>query len=491
MIIFLLLQSKAARLSAVLIFMALATSGVNTLEAQTSAGSAGDSLSAEVDRLFERWHRPDSPGAAVLVLRDGKTLHMAGYGMASLEHGIPIRPNSVFDIASVSKQFGAYAIALLEADGLVSMDDDVRKYIPELHDFGYTITLRNLVHHTSGLRDWPGTLRMAGWDYEDIVSFQQILRMAYHQRELNFQPGSEYAYSNTGYNLLAEVVARVSGMSFRAFTEERIFRPRRMADTHFHDDHSEVVPGLADSYRRGPGGAYHRVVNNLTALASSSLFTTVEDLAKWVASFDEPPSIADGAAMARLHERGVLTGGDTLAYAWGQNAGVYRGLVRWNHGGSWAGYRTHLARFPDQRFSVIVLANTPEIDAGSFADEIVNIFLGEALLPQSSGMAVESGIPTDRIEAERWHPLAAELEEYAGEFRSHELQTSYRLSVEDGTLVARHFRTGDRQFEAVSPDRFEANGFGDVHFIRNSSGAVVGFTANQTRIRGLRFERVP
>ena len=498
--------------------------GAGMAVAQLPARVPPDSLSAEVDRLFERWHRPDSPGAAVLVLKEGETVHAKGYGMANLEHGVPIRTTSVFDIASVSKQFGAFAVALLEADGLLTLDDEVHKYIPELPDFGRPITLRHLVHHTSGIRDWPGTLALAGWDYEDVMSFEQILRMAFNQKDLNFDPGAEYAYSNTGYNLLAETVSRVSGLTFRQFCQERIFGPLGMTRTHFHDDHTEVVLDRADSYRPAPtsgalpqaasggfpqaasgvssrpvsGSRYRFVNNSLTALASSSLFTTVEDLAKWVDNF-ETAAVGGPEVVARMHERGVLNNGDTIPYAWGQSLGRHRGLETWSHTGSWAGYRTALMRFPEQRFAVVILANTTEMNTTQTAHRIASVYLDELMLPvedsrptDSSGGAVAAQERPGPPEApeEPWEPTPAELQEYAGEYRSEELLTSYLLEVRDGVLVARHFRTGDRSFRPRAPDRFQAVGFGEVHFVRDETGAVTGFTANQVRIRGLRFVRV-
>ncbi len=444
-----------------------------------------DTLSAAVDRLFEQWHRPDSPGAAVLVLRDGEVVHARGYGMADLEHGVPVRTNTVFDIASVSKQFGALAVALLEAEGRLSVDDEVRRYIPELPDFGHRITIRHLVHHTSGIRDWPGTLAMGGWDYQDVLSFQQILRMAFHQRELNFVPGAEHAYSNTGYNLLAEIVARVSGMSFREFCQERIFAPLGMDDTHFHDDHTEIVPDRAHSYRPVAAGGHRLVWNSLTALGSSSLFTTVEDLAKWVGNF-ENPVVGGPAVVRRMQERGVLNNGDTIAYAWGQSLGRYRGLETWSHTGSWAGYRTVLLRFPAQRFAVIILANTSGMNPSGLANRISDLYLADLLGAPSASAAPQPPQPATGS----WQPTAAELAEYAGEYRSQELDTSWRMEVREGSLVARHFRTGDMALRPAAPDTFSGGAFGEVRFVRDEAGRVVAFTANQVRIRGLRFERV-
>jgi CubicO group peptidase (beta-lactamase class C family) len=445
---------------------------------------ASDTLSAAVDRIFERWHRPDSPGAAVLVLRDGKVVHAKGYGMADLEQGVPIRTTSVFDIASVSKQFGAMAVALLEADGRLSMDDDVHAHLPELPDFGQRITIRHLVHHTSGLRDWPGTLAIAGWDYQDVISFRQILSMALHQRELNFVPGAEHAYSNTGYNLLAEIVAQVSGMSFRRFCQARIFEPLGMAATHFHDDHTEIVRDRAHSYRHAPDGTYRVVVNSLTALGSSSLFTTAEDLARWAGNF-ENPLVGGPAVIWRMQERGVLNGGDTIPYAWGQSLGRYRGLETWSHGGSWAGYRTTLVRFPAQRSAVVILANTAEMNPAALANQIADVLLADAFT-EPAPPAPQPSPPRE----ESWSPSAEELQEYVGEYRSDELLTSWRLEAVDGVLVARHFRRADVRLRPLARDRFQGEPFGELHFARDEAGVVTGFTANQTRIRGLRFARV-
>jgi CubicO group peptidase (beta-lactamase class C family) len=460
------------------------------LAAQGPASAEG--LSQQVDSLFQRWHRPDSPGAAVLVIHGGEVVHRAGYGMASLEHGVPIRTTTVFDIASVSKQFGAYAVALLDQEGRLSLDDDVRKWIPELHDFGTTVTLRHLVHHTSGIRDWPGTLSMAGWSYEDVLSFEQILRMAYDQRDLNFRPGDEYAYSNTGYNLLAEVVARATGMSFREWTHERIFAPLGMTRTHFHDDHREVVIDRAESYAPGPDGRWRRVTNNLTALASSSLFTTTEDLALWVRHLHHPDARFGGTRLVeRMHERGVLNSGDTIAYAFGQNWTEWRGLRTATHGGSWAGFRTVLQRFPEQDFAVIILANTADMNPSGLAREVATIWLADELAPEEeSGTGTVAGQAESEV-ADPWVPTAEELRRYEGVYRAAEFPSEYRIEVVGDDLVARHFRTGDRVLRPTALDRFQAPGFGEVVFQRGEEGEVTGFTANSARIRGLRFERTP
>ncbi|HUF49793.1 MAG TPA: serine hydrolase domain-containing protein [Longimicrobiales bacterium] len=451
----------------------------------TTALNAQDA-SARVDELFRQWDTRTTPGAAVLVLQRGVAVHAQGYGMADLEHGVAIDTRTVFDIASVSKQFGAMAIALLEAEGRLTLDDDVRRHLPELHDFGAVITIRHLVHHTSGIRDWPGTLRIAGWDYQDVLSYDQILRMAFAQRELNFRPGTEYAYSNTGYNLLAEIVRRVSGRSFREFTEERIFRPLGMRDTHFHDDHTMIVPRRAASYRRTADGTYRHVPNNLTALGSSSLFTTVEDLARWVANFGAG-TVGGARVVARTHQRGVLARGDTIAYAFGQSVGTYRGVPSVSHTGSWAGYRTILQRFPQHDLAIIILANTAEINTTMLAQRIADSYLGTAAAPAAVTAPVTRA--ADAPAPPRWTPSADELHQLAGTYTSAELMTAWSLTVRDGRLVAAHFRAGDVPLQPTTRDRFQAGLFGEMRFERDAAGRVTGFTANAERVRGLRFLR--
>jgi CubicO group peptidase (beta-lactamase class C family) len=444
---------------------------------------------ARVDSLFARWHTPESPGAAVLVMHRGETVHAKGYGMANLEHGVPIGPRTVFDIASVSKQFGAMAIALLEADGRLSLDDDVRRWIPELPDFGSPILIRHLVHHTSGIRDWPQTLRMAGWDYQDVLSFDQILRMAYNQRALNFPPGSAYAYSNTGYNLLAEIVQRVTGESYGGWTKANIFRPLGMLDTGFDDDAMRVVPGRADSYSPAGGSGWRRVSNSLTALASSSLHTTVEDLARWVANF-ESGSVGGGAVLTRMHERGMLTAGDTIPYAFGQSRGTFRGLATWTHTGSWAGFRAVLQRIPDEEFAVIILANTSDMNPSALGAEIASLWLGDRMTPALASAPASPAASAGANAAPDWTPAASELAAYAGRYTSEELHTAWTLEVRGDGLLARHFRVGDVLLRPVAPDTFVSGLFGDVRFIRAAAGGeVIAFTANADRVRNLRFDR--
>lgn len=354
-----------------------------------------DDRARRVDSVFAEWNRAGSPGLALTVVRDGRVLLERGYGHASIEHNVRITPTTVFDVASVSKQFAGLAIAMLVDQGRIKLEDDIRKYLPELRETGHTITVDHLVHHTSGLRDWPGTLAIAGWRMDDVIAYDQILRMAFNQQSLNFAPGAEYTYSNTGYNLLAEIIARVTGKSFRVWTDENLFRPLGMTSSHFHDDHAMVVPDRAFGYSRANPG-WRAVANNLTALGSSSLFSTATDMAKWLANFDDP-KVGGQRPMQLMRTRGTLNNGSQIPYAFGISHGIHRGQGTLSHSGSWAGFVSYLVHFPDKRFGVVALANAGAVPVQQAAFAVANIYLGDELEPESGPVTMagqpEVGVP--------------------------------------------------------------------------------------------------
>jgi len=442
---------------------------------------------AEADALFNGL-TSTTPGAAAVVVRDGAVVYRSGFGMADLDHGIPITPHTVFDVASVSKQFGGFAVASLVESGAIDLDAQVRDYLPELPDFGRSLTVRHLVHHISGIRDWPITLSVAGWRYDDVISFDQILRMAWSQRELNFDPGTEYSYSNTGYNLLAEIVQRVTGQSFRSWTDENVFTPLAMSSSHFHDDHREVVARRAWGYSPSADGGWTRSPNALTALGSSSLHSSVEDLARWLINYDTHVAGGD-AVIERMRTRGILTSGDTIAYAYGINGIEWRGQRLYTHTGSWAGNRTVVMHFPELRSGVAVLANSGVYDPSPRARALTDIFLGDLLGPDDTEEAVSEGAA--RTGTPPPSLSAAQLEEYTGDWVSEELDTHYELSVIDGELVARHYRHGDIRLTPIERDVFTGNTyfFRPVRFERDNSGTLGDMFVGEGRARNLRFVR--
>jgi CubicO group peptidase (beta-lactamase class C family) len=563
------ITKTAARGAAILIGAALLLAPVQRAAAQTPEA-------ARVDSIFAAWARPDGPGAAVAVLKDGEIVLEQGYGSAQLEHGVPVTPATIFHVASVSKQFTAFAIALLAERGALSLDDDVRTHIPELPDFGTPVTLRHLVHHTSGLRDQWELLAIAGWRLDDVITKEHILGLAARQRALNFTPGSEYLYSNMGYTLLAEVVERVSGQPFRDFMQQHVFAPLGMTATHMHTDHEHIVPGRAYSYQGSAQAGWRNSVLSYANAGATSLFTTAGDLARWLRNY-ETGEVGGAGVLARMYERGVLGNGDTIPYAFAIVRGTHAGRTTWSHGGADAGFRSAVFYFPDERLGVVVLGNASSFGAGTLAMAVADVYLdaaragaaapspanstavatpprnvpvpthvldsyegrweidslgifrfrrdggtlvvdlGERVLPMvalsDTTFRVEGAVirfvrAGDRVDelvasgsegilrGRRLSPAAltaAELAELTGDYYSPELETIYRIRVDDGVLAAHHVRHGRIVLRPVSGDRFTGNRwfFGRLQFERDSAGRIAGFRVSGGRVRDLWFLRLP
>jgi CubicO group peptidase (beta-lactamase class C family) len=342
-----------------------------------------ESKTDRVDKLFAEWGRADSPGCALGIIQDGQFVYKRGYGMATLEHDVPITSWTVFRIASTSKQFTAMCIALLVEQGRIALDDDIHKYLPELPEYEYPITIRHLVHHTSGLRDYLELMELAGTRDEDFYTDDEGLEMLARQKALNFAPGEEYLYSNTGYYLLGIIVRRVSGQSLRAFAEENVFRPLGMANTHFHDDHTEIVARRATGYspnEEKEKGGYRIDETTLNLVGDGGVFTTVEDLFLWDQNFYRNRLGLGGNALIRqILTPGTLNNGSPLNYAFGLVAGNYKGLRTISHSGGFVGFRAEMIRFPEQKFSVICLANLSTIDPTHLARQVADIYLADQL----------------------------------------------------------------------------------------------------------------
>jgi CubicO group peptidase (beta-lactamase class C family) len=344
------------------------------------AAPVTDSPKAKVDELFRGMDTTVTPGCALSVMKDGKIIYERGYGMADLDHNVPITPSTVFHVASMSKQFTAASIVMLAQEGKLSLDDPVRKYIPELPDFGVPVTIRELIHHTSGLRDQWDLLGLWGWRYSrDLITDNDVLAVISRQTELNFPPNTRHLYSNTGYTLLAQIVKRVSGESFRQFTTERIFQPLGMTSTHFRDDHAEIVKNMAYGY--DPEKDTFKIsITNFDTVGATSLLTTVEDLAKWDENF-YAPRVGGDAMVKQMLERGKLNSGEQLDYAFGLVIGTDRGLKTVDHGGADAGYRSDMIRFPDQHFSVACLCNAANANPSDLARKVAEIYLDKEMKP--------------------------------------------------------------------------------------------------------------
>lgn len=334
-------------------------------------------LNRSIDELFLKWDSKETPGGSLAIIKDGKIIFSKGYGSANLEYHIPNTPKTIFNIASVSKQFTAFSIALLAEQEQINLEDDIRKYLPQLPNFGKKITIRNLVHHTSGLKDFFELLLMSGWLLEDVIIEKHIMETTINQRTLNFQPGEEFLYSNTGYILLAKIVEYVSGLKFSDWTQKNIFEPLKMNNSFFNDDYEGLVINRAYSYKQHKEG-YKKEIHTSSIIGAGGLFTTVEDLAIWTINFDSL-QIGTKKVMALMHQQGVLNNGKEIEYSFGQEITEYKGIPMVVHGGGIAGYRTYLCRFPDHNLAIIVLGNVASFNPREKAMHIADIYLRDII----------------------------------------------------------------------------------------------------------------
>jgi len=415
--------------------------------AKADQEAASRRLPDQTDKVFAKWDSTVTPGCALSVMKDGQIVYKRGYGMADLDHDVLITPDTIFHVASISKQFTAAAILLLVQDGKLSLDDDVHKYISELPDFGVPITIRQLVHHTSGLRDQWDLLGLAGWRYSlDLITDDDVMELISHQKALNFKPGEKHMYCNTGYTLLAQIVKRVSGQSLREFTTGRIFEPLGMKSTHFRDDHAEIVKHIAYGYEAGKGRNVYRLsVTNFDTVGATSLLTTVEDLGLWDENFYHP-RVGGSALVAQQLQRGKLNSGKELDYAFGLEHGTYRGLAIVEHGGADAGYRADLLRFPEQHFSVACLCNQADTNPFELARKVADNYLAERLREPLPARVEASAKPVSVPDEH--------LIQYAGLYWKKDDERAMRIQHKDGKLFLSESEDERLELSPLADNRF-------------------------------------
>ena len=454
-------------------------------DAQTTAPPAPP-WAAQVDAVFAQWNRAGSPGCALGVYQNGRTVYARGYGMADLEHDAPITPDSVFYAGSVSKQFTAMAAALAIAQGKLSADDDVRKYVPELPDYGRPITIRHLIHHTSGLRDINTLMVLAGRRDEDAFDNEAVLRILARQKALNFMPGDEHLYSNSGYAMLALAVERATGTPFAEFADASIFKPLGMPVSHFHTDLARLVPGRAWAYDRRADGTFTLNSPQNERAGAGGLFTTVRELARWDENFYDG-RVGGPDVIRMLETPGRLNSGTELIYAWGLMVGAYRGLPIVEHSGSLGGYRAHVIRFPSAHTSVAVLCNVSNVSTGAIVRRVAEgVLAGRFTLPTAPPPPPPPGLVGPGL---GYLYEGDGLKAFAGDYYSEELESVYRVSVDGAILKLR--RGAQRQAFTLVPrrkDEFDLPG-SIIRFRRGPTGAVTGLVVDADRTRGLVFEK--
>jgi CubicO group peptidase (beta-lactamase class C family) len=383
----------------------------------------------KIDHVFADYAKPDSPGCSLAVYRNGAIAYAQGYGMASLELGVPITPQTVFDIGSTSKQFTAFSILLLQQRGKLSVEDDIRKFLPEIRDYGKRITLHHLMTHTSGMRDYAGLFDLAGVPEQNLTNDQDALDLIVRQKALNFAPGAEWDYSNTGFFLLSQVVKRVTGKTLRDFDQENIFTPLGMSSTQIFNDHTQIIPHRATGYRYDDENKSFGVeMSNFEQTGDGSVQTSVEDLLRWDENF-YAAKIGGADLIREMQVVGRLNNGKEHGYAAGLMISTYRGQPIVSHGGAWAGYRAELLRFPKQHTSVAVLCNVAQSAPSVRADHVADIVLANLLAPT----------PAVTEKGEAPEPVSPDiLQRYVGVYKN-DKDAYERIELKSGKLTLANY----------------------------------------------------
>ncbi len=427
-----------------------------------ATGTDDETAETAMDSIFSAFDRPDTPGCAVGVVCHGDMIFAKGYGIANLDYGIPIKSDSRFMIASISKQFAAATLMMLKQEGLLDLDADLRNYIPELPEFEKPITARQIIHHTSGLRDIYDLLALADIGLDNTTTREEALAMLSRQQRLNFEPGSRHMYSNSGYFLMSILIKNLTGMSMRDYTQKHFFEPLGMNATHWHDDTGMIVPNRVISYRptaRGPGQFYR---DNMDRVGARGLFTTIEDFAMWDANFIENRTQLDDF-LQTMTRPGNTRRSDSINYATGLRLGEYKDLVTIGHGGSYMGFRTNYMRFPKYELAIIVFCNQSDISPAAYSRQIADFYLREVFNEQ--------------------------FREYEAGYRNESLGLTFAVSVKDADLyLTRQDDDDPMPLIWAGKDHFRT-GRWNIHFVRDGNKRISGFRIQAPRTGKLHFHK--
>jgi CubicO group peptidase (beta-lactamase class C family) len=436
-----------------------------------------------IDTIFKEFATNGSPGCAVGAARGDGPLAVRAYGMADLEHNIALTPQSVFYMASVSKQFAALAILLLERDGKLQLDDRVPTYVPELPGYAANITIRHLLHHTSGLRDYLTLSALAGHPADRIITERDILNTLSRQQRLNFEPGDEHLYSNSGYVLLSIIVHRVSGRPLDDFARERIFTPLGMRSTRFQHDHAAPIPGRASGYIER-GDAYRISNSLLDVVGDGGMYSTFDDMLRWAAAFDRPEF---STLLSRMQQPGTLRDGSAISngYGMGLSQRTYRGVETVEHGGAWAGYRANFVRVPGQKLAVVTLCNNATANVTQLTEMVMELYAPAATWAAAAepSRSATPGAPENTV-------VPRELgQAVAGVYYSEELEATYRIVAGPDAVTLEVGSNGPVALRASGPDLLSTSKGLELKPVRDGGGRITGLTIGAGRVRDLAFTR--
>lgn len=460
----------------------------------TFFGHAQKSEEMRIDSIFSQYSN-ETPGVSIAVVKNGKILFKKGYGMANLEYDIPISTETVFNIGSVSKQFVAFAIYLLKDDGELQLEDNIQKFIPEFPEYGEPITIYQLLTHTSGIRDQWGLLTLAGYRMDDVLFTEEIMELLKKQKDLNFQPGTNFSYSNSGYTLLAEIVERISGLNFSEFANQRIFEPLNMKNSQFYDDYEKLIKNRAYSYEKEEGSYKKRKLNSST-VGPTGLYTTVEDLSKWIANFNSP-KVGNLDLIKEFNAIGKLNSGkpvirsisrnDTVFHAKGQLHYSHQGVSVISHGGHDGAFRATLTRFPDQDFAVVALSNDEHYEMFGNLMGVAEVYIGDQFKYQNS--PIQTSNEPKRSKSRSFEKL--EAENINGIYYNDEVATFYTLTVKDDSLIMDHHRLGTIPLVQIDEHKFSGiNTFPIELSLSPGDGKVNGFEISNFGIQSIEFKRL-
>ncbi len=440
---------------------------------------------SEVDSVFSQWD-DSAPGGAIGVIRNGQLEFAKGYGLANLEYDIPNTPQSVFRIASVSKQFTAACIVLLAEEGKLSLEDTLSKFYPQLPDYADDITIRHLLNHTSGLRDYLELAYLSGLTDDDFYTDDELMGWFVRQKGYNFSAGEEFLYCNTGYWLLGQIVEQMSGMNMAEYARKNIFEPLGMDHTHFHNDNTKIVENRASGYAPTADG-FRISMTQLEMIGDGAIFTTVEDMAKWDENFYSH-KIGSPDFHQTLQTQAVLNNGDTLPYAMGLSVGEYKGHKTVEHGGAFVGFRARFLRFPEERLSIVLLTNRSDANYASLSNEVADILLDLEDISEEVENEENEGIGESEDPTEPASYTTQQLARLTGTYHSEELGVDYELKLNGTRLIL--WVDGD-EISALKPmagRKFENEDFGLLEF-EDRMPRPNSFLLTSGRVKNLYFER--
>ena len=497
-----------------------------------------ESQSQKIDSLFLEWNKPNHPGGAIGIMQSGKIAFSEAYGLASLEYLVPNTTGTIFNTASISKQFTAMGIVLLHQQGKLTVDDDIRIYLPELPDFGETITIRHMLHHTSGLRSLHAMLELAGWRGDDSRTNEDLNRFMLNQRDLNAKPGEEYNYCNTGYMLMVNIIEKVTREEFPTWMNLNIFEPLGLTNTYVEDNYSRIVANNATSYYQAGENEFERAVEYWGYVGSGNMHSTIADLLNWLRNFHDPQPGWE-AHFQMLQTVDKLNNGEENSYAFGVGIGSFNGNRSVGHGGSIGGFRANIICYPEKEISIAILTNFSSAPVGQQLNGISKIMLGEPgneeeiylkndtlryfrseysespIVPvgkdefqmaevsdvvkvkfektdqgKSMIVTVGEGQPGTFIGFEPVEPTKEELESYAGDYYSPELETTYKICLKSDSLFYHHARHGDHQMNLLKKDVLSGEWpLSIARYKRNEEGQITGILVSNGRVKNLWFEK--